>query len=231
VAKQVDNYFSSFELSDTLRQWVQLSNDAFVKSVQIAQPAALAYLKNLSGAAVELDKNYRRSCQIPESECPEYCVCELHWDACSDDSVNGTIDIQNTGKNASRFVLNTEAFSSECSMSQVKPVVDPASFTLKPGESKRIMVSVQIDDSMEAENVYNSEIKVAGRYEQCVRLSINVRRRTQPCCKVEHGEIPTRIVAHHWYDHFQCEELCFEPVRHQDQPAKMTTNKRVAVKK
>ena len=242
MATKVEDLFKNLDVGDAMRQWTRFSSDAWSSSMRLGQPMIEAYLKSLSGAAAELGKAYRKSCDIPETECPPYCVCELEWEAFEGDTVKGTIDIHNSGKQDSAFSLSADEFRAERDLSTVKPTLNPSSFTLKAGESQRVDVAVQLDESMDPNQTYRTEVKIAGRYEQCVRLIVHLRRKLHPNCKVEHGEIPTRIRAHHWYDHFQCEELCFEPVqrRLQREPAKpvasaaaarrATTSKRSAAK-
>jgi len=227
----------NLEVSDAMRQWTRFSNDALSSSMRLGQPMIEAYLKSLSSVAAELGKAYRKSCEIPETECPPYCVCELEWEACEGDTVKGTIDIQNTGDQDIPFSLSVDEFRAERDLTSVKAQLNPASFSLTAGEVKRVEVVVNVDESMDPDQTYRAEIKIAGRYEQCVRLVLHVRRRHHPYCEVEHGEIPKRIRAHHWYDHFQCEELCFEPVhrRLQREPvtpvAKAAAAKRVSTAK
>lgn len=221
MATKAEELLKNLDVGDTMRQWTRFTSDAWSSSMRLGQPMIEAYLKSLSGAAAELGRAYRKSCEIPETECPPYCVCELEWEACEGDTVKGTIDIHNTGKEDSAFSLSADEFRAERDLSTVKPVLSPASFTLKAGEFQRVDVAVEVGESMDPNQTYRTEVKVAGRYEQCVCLIVNVRRKLHPYCKVEHGEIPTRIRAHHWYDHFQCEELCFEPVRRlQREPGK-----------
>jgi hypothetical protein len=226
VAMKVDDLFKNIDVSDAMRQWTRFSSDAWSSSMRLGQPMFEAYLKSLSGAAAELDKAYRKSCEIPETECPPYCVCELEWEAFRGDSIKGTIAISNTGKQVSVFALSASEFRAEQELTSVKAQLSPSSFNLKSGETQRVDVAVHVDESMNPNQTYRAEVKVAGRYEQCVQLVVHVRRKQHPYCIIEHGEIPTRIRAHHWYDHFQCDELCFEPVRHRDQrePVKPAAN-------
>ena len=225
MATKAEDLFGNLDMRDAMRQWARISNNIWSDSISLGQPVIEAYLKSLSNAAGDLDKAYRKSCEIPETQCPPYCVCELEWDAYEGDVVNGTIDINNTGKQDSQFSLSTDEFRTTNQLTTVKPKLDPVNFVLKTGESKRVKVTFKIESSMAPNQTYRAEVKIAGRYEQCVRLAVNVQRKQQPYCTIEHGEIPKRIVAHHWYDHFQCEELCFEPVRHptQNEPPKRAT--------
>lgn len=210
------NPMSEFE--DTLNSWTRLASGMVRDSVRIGQPLMDAYLKGLSSFAPGIKQIASRCCDIPETECPPRCVCELSWDVCQGDVAKGSLDISNTGKQAVSFKLDASDFASDRDDSGVEPAINPSNFSLAPGETKKVSVSVQVGNGFDANERYESEIKVIGRYEQCVQLNMYVRRKQTPYCKVEHGEIPKRIVVHHWYDHFQCEELCFEPVIQRDQP-------------
>lgn len=216
------------ELEDAMNRWTRLTNEVVRDSVRVGRPLMDAYLRSISAftPAVLRPSSYSaavrprasRCCEIPETDCPPRCVCELSWDACQGDVVKGTLDISNTGKQAVNFTLDASDFASDQDDSGVSPTINPESFSLAPGETKKVAVSLQIGNSFDANERYTSEITVRGRYEQCVQLSLYVRRRQTPHCDVDHGEIPKRIVAHHWYDHFQCEELCFEPVSQHTSP-------------
>jgi hypothetical protein len=63
---------------------------------------------------------------------------------------------------------------------------------------------------------YVAEVRIVGAYEQCVRLVLDVAAKgaVVDCgpsrCEVAAGDLPVRIRAHRWYDHFQCTEPCTE---------------------
>ena len=118
-----------------------------------------------------------------------------------------------------KFSLRGSVFRADCSATDVAPLLEPANFDLAPGAHQAVKVSVTPDKSFEAGRVYGSAVTIAGRYEECVQLRVRVHPSREPCCPVEHGEIPRHIRAHQWFDHFQCEELCFEPVSATRQPA------------
>jgi len=211
-SRSQSGYNPAAEFENALESWARLTNGMIRDSVRMGQPFVDAYFKGVSSFTPGVRKVSSRCCEIPETDCPPRCVCELNWDVCQGDVAKGTLDISNTGKQAVNFKLDASDFVSDQDDSGVAPVINPSNFSLASGETKKIAISVQVGKGFDANERYTSEIKVAGRYEQCVQLSLYVRRRVTPHCKVEHGEIPRRTVAHHWYDHFQCEELCFEPV-------------------
>jgi hypothetical protein len=130
------------------------------------------------------------------------------------------VRVTNTGKQIRSFNFATEPFAGPSGDSGVKPNIDPTQVTIAAGDSTLVTVSFAAEKNFEPDSSYESTLKITGLYEQCVRLKANVRRRNKPHCEVQQGEIPTHTVAHHWYDHFQCEELCFEPVlrRNDDAP-------------
>lgn len=200
------------DLRSAWLRWLRFTNQAMADAVKIGQPVFEAYIHSLAKAVPDVEKLARGYCDIPETECPPYCICHMDWEACEGETVTGTVEVRNTGEKGSSFALTAGSFRSSRNNSGVTPQLNPSTFSLAPGESKTVTVSVAVDGEFHADELYESELKIAGRYEQCVRLSLQVRPQRTPHCEVEHGEIPTRIVAHHWYDHFQCEELCFEPV-------------------
>ena len=208
----------SADMRTAVLRWYQMSNEIMSQGLKIGQPLMDAYIQGLTKAIPELKKVARRSCEIPETECPPSCVCELDWEACEGETVTGTVDIRNTGQQSANFTLSATTFRSLGDDSGKSPQLTPNNFVLAPGAIQTVTVVVQASEAFDPNQIYESEVTVAGRYEQCVCLRLRTRRKNVPHCQIEHGEIPTRLVAHHWYDHFQCEELCFQPVRRIVQP-------------
>ena len=157
-------------------------------------------------------------CTIPETQCPPRCECTLEWDTCEGKPVAGTLDIHNTGHGAAKFTLRAGAFRADCAATEVMPQLEPASFELAPGAHPVVRISVKVNGSFEPGREYQSTVTIAGRYEDCAQLRLRVHRVRTPCCVIDHGEIPRRIRAHNWFDHFQCEQLCFEPAGQLRQP-------------
>jgi len=201
-------------------RWYQMSNEVMSQGLRIAQPLMDAYFQGLSKTMPELKKVAGKFCEIPETECPPSCVCELEWEVCEGEVVTGVIDIRNTGQQSADFTLSATNFLVQGDDSGINPKLTPNSFVLAPGEIKAVTVEIQANEAFAPNKVYESEVTVAGRYEQCVCLRLRTRCKHIPHCQIAHGEIPTRLVAHHWYDHFQCEELCFQPVRRTVQPGR-----------
>ena len=201
------------EMRTALLRWYRFSNEIMNSTMRLSQPILEAYFRGLSDVIPNLNDMVKKTCEIPETNCPPRCVCDMEWDACEGSKVSGTIDIVNSGDQAKSFTVSSGSFRTIDDDSGVKPQLKPDHFTLAPGDKQTVLVSVNIEKAFVQNDVYQTEVKIRGRYEQCVRLHLSVRRKYTPHCEIKHGEIPRRIVAHHWYDHFQCEELCFEPVR------------------
>ena len=149
-------------------------------------------------------------CDIPETECPPRCVCEIEWHACRGEKLQATISVKNTSKTARLF-----QFTAAPIMGPGSPAVpiqlSPANANLSPNQSVIVTATLTANDQFQHGQTYTSEVLINGAYEQCVRIIIHVDPEETPHCEVEQGEIPTRIRAHRWYDHFQCEEPCEEP--------------------
>lgn len=157
------------------------------------------------------------SCDIPETECPPRCVCELVWEAQPRDTVRGMIRITNTGPQPQPFSFTATSLQGDGQDTGIRPDLDPATAHLAPGESATVRVTLPLHQGFATGRVYEGEVLVRGRYEQCVRLRVQVEPEPVPHCEVRQGEIPVRVRAHHWYHHFQCEEPCFRPVGRQPQ--------------
>ena len=177
-----------------------------------------AYLR-MWGAALPGSAAGFGPCEIPETSCPPRCDCTLEWETCEGKPVAGNIDVHNTGRTTAKFHLEGRAFRSSCSTTDVMPQLSPASFELAPGAHQAVKVSVTPDATFESERDYESTVTLTGRYVESIHLRVRVHAPDTPCCAIEHGEIPRRIRAHNWFDHFQCEQLCFEPAPQTRQPA------------
>jgi hypothetical protein len=154
-------------------------------------------------------------CEIPVTDCPPRCVCEVVWEGMHDQNLAATITVTNTRKVAQNFALSATPFEGPSGISGASATVSPANIHLNAGGSATVKVEFVVPKTFAAGDAYDAEVRVLGLYEQCVRLRLHVR--PVPHCAVKQGEIPTHIRAHRWYEHFQCEELCFEPahaVRH-----------------
>ena len=145
-------------------------------------------------------------CEIPETACPSQIVCHIDWEGCAGDTLRHHINVTNTSTCKRDFSFVAKPFS--CSDDSIK--ITPTKKTLLPDEQIKILATFVIPENFSG-GTYKSKIVISGAYEQYVTVSLNVKPRQDCCCDVKQGDIPTRIKAHHWYHHFQCEEQCFEP--------------------
>jgi hypothetical protein len=150
-------------------------------------------------------------CEIPETPCPPRCVCVINWQAARGEDVKATITLTNTAKKAQAYSIEAMTFQGPSGDTGVKPTVAPANVNLNPNQSATITATLNVTDKFETGNSYTAEVTITGQYEQCVQLQLTVRPGQAHHCEVRQGDIPTHIRAHRWYDHFQCEEPCFEP--------------------
>ncbi len=149
-------------------------------------------------------------CDIPETECPPHCVCEIEWHACPQEKLQATIQVTNISKVAR--VFHFTATPVQGPGNPATPIqLTPASANLAPKQSVTVSAVLPMNNQFQPGQTYTAEVLINGAYEQCVRVTIHVDPEERPHCTVEQGEIPTRIRAHRWYDHFQCSEQCEEP--------------------
>ncbi len=157
----------------------------------------------------------RDMCEIPETDCPPRCVCEVTWEAIPGETPGLTVRVTNASKAARTFHLHATPFTGTGG-SPGTITLAPASLSLPPGHAGVANATFTVPSGPAGD--YEAEILVQGAYEQCVRVRLKVRcEKTcgeERCtCEVMQGDPPVRIRAHHWYDHFQCTEPCVEPLR------------------
>ena len=158
-----------------------------------------------------LTLNPQKMCDIPEKECPPRCVCQITWEASPEEKLSCNLKVSNSSNRQIRFLLKALPFSGPAGNIQITP----NQIVLDPGQEGVAMVTYAVPATL-SPGTYKTEIQLRGIYEQCVKIILNVSNR-QPCeCEVVQGEIPVRIHAHHWYDHFQCTETCFEPIKERE---------------
>ncbi len=150
-------------------------------------------------------------CAVPETGCPPSCVGRLELRASRKEPAVGMVKVTNTDRVARNFTFEAESFHGPSGDTGVKAAVEPAAAPLAPDQSVVVKVVVPPDAAFEPGTAYQGRLLVRGAYEQCVCLELQICTRTTPSCEVAQGPIPRRVRAHHWYDHFQCEEPCFEP--------------------
>jgi len=203
----------SADIRDAFSQWYRYSDELMDNYLRLSRNIMDTYIQGVEKSFSMLP-TLAKSCTIPTTQCPPYCICELTWEACEGEKLVGYIDVKNSGDDAVEFKLKAEPFHHDCQPTKITAQLEKASFNLMPGETNRVTVAINLKgQELNFDTDYRAEIKVIGRYEQCVRLGFKVKAKRMPYCCIEHGEIPTRIVPHQWYHHFQCEQLCFKPVR------------------
>lgn len=152
-------------------------------------------------------KSGKPLCHIPETQCPPRCVCEVKWCGSVGDRLSHHVVLTNSGKHKRNFELVALPFS--CTDQKVRIAKDFA--TLSPGDSLKTAIDFVVPKEFAGQTLC-AEILVRGAYEQCIRITLDVKSLAESCCDIHQGEIPTRVRAHHWYHHFQCEEPCFEAI-------------------
>jgi hypothetical protein len=150
-------------------------------------------------------------CEIPETECPPHCVCNLALDASQGGTAQANIQVTNTGSATRFFTFSATPFAGPGNPSPTIQL-SPPSANLTPGASVNLAASITVTQDFQPGGKYTAEIHIDGAYQQAVCVTLTVGQTTTQSCNVSAGDIPKRIRAHQWYDHFQCEELCAEPV-------------------
>ncbi len=197
--------------NESMRDFAKVGGELFSLSMDSSLKFIRAMLDIITPSMAEMKLPCIHAvCDIPETECPPRCVCTIDWDACRGERRQHAIRITNTAQKDVAFELLTTPFDGLAGSSNLI-ALQPSSLVLKPGESGISMASITVPEKTPAGDYY-AEILVRGQYEQCVRVALTVRSTRQCICEVAQGEIPVRIRAHRWYDHFQCIEPCFEPI-------------------
>ncbi len=166
---------------------------------------------------IEILRPPKQCCEIPETECPPRCVCDIRWKSCPGGTVKGVIKVTNTGSATRNFTFNATPFSGPGNP-KAAIQVSPSSASLPPGAFVNVAVTFTVTEDFHSGGQYTAEFQVYGAYEQCVRLTLDIEPATGKECPREHcevraGDLPVRIRAHQWYDHFQCTEPCVELLR------------------
>jgi hypothetical protein len=146
-------------------------------------------------------------CEIPETECPPHCVCEFHWKAQQGSTVQANIQVTNTGSATRNFTFTATPFTGPGNVSS-SIQLSPPSANLAPQQSVTVAASLVLTQDFQPGARYTSEVHIDGAYQPAVCVTLDVQPATCEQCNVQAGDPPVRIRAHHWYDHFQCEEPC-----------------------
>ncbi len=195
-------------LADMAERMTRLNNQTMMAGVAGMQPWLDAYSQLFPPAKPAA----RCGCQIPETECPPYCACTLDWTMAPGDTRVGHIQIKNTSKESITYSLAATPLASCQRATETTPQLEPSSARVGPGESLHVEVSLTADQSWRPGETYESEIKIRGKYERCVCVQVEVDCAEEACCRIEMGEIPKSVHADNWTKHFQCTDLCFEPI-------------------
>jgi hypothetical protein len=166
---------------------------------------------------IEIPRPPKHCCEIPETECPPRCVCDIRWRACPGGTVQAQIKVINTGSMTRNFTFIATPFSGPGNP-KTTIQVSPASASLAPNGTIDVAAVFTVTNEFQAGRQYTAELQIYGAYEQCVCITLDVEQPTSKDCAPEHcevkaGDLPVRIRAHQWYDHFQCTEPCVELLR------------------
>ncbi len=151
-------------------------------------------------------------CEIPETECPPHCVCDFHWKSQQGGTVQANIRVTNTGSATRVFTFTATPFTGPSNVAS-SIQLSPPSATLAPHQFVNVTASLVVTQDFQPGGQYRAEIHIDGAYKQAVCVTLDVQPEECMQCHVQAGDPPVRVRAHHWYDHFQCEEPCV-PTQH-----------------
>jgi hypothetical protein len=150
-------------------------------------------------------------CNIPETDCPPRCVCEIEWRASAGENLKASIRVTNSSKQQTRlFQFSAVPFSGPGNP-QAPLTLSPTDATLAPGQSTVISVDFTPTPAFQPGQTYEAEVLIRGAYEQAVCIVFIPEGASYAQCSVEQGDPPVSLRAHQWYDHFQCVEPCNQP--------------------
>ncbi|MBI3015729.1 MAG: hypothetical protein HYY65_11890 [Candidatus Tectomicrobia bacterium] len=145
-------------------------------------------------------------CEIPETECPPRCACEIAWEAGRGETLRCTIRVTNASQTGRTFTFQATPFVG-AGGSSATIALSPTNLTLPAGQSGVVTATFTVPAGF-TPGRYEAEILVQGAYEQCVCVTLEVQGEQHCACEVAQGDPPVRIRAHRWHDHFQCAEPC-----------------------
>ena len=199
----------------------KLMLDLAPKLLTLSADTTRGFLEAATGLAtatlprIEISRLSDPCCEIPETPCPPRCVCEIHWTVCPGGTAHADIRVTNTGSQPRTFAFSASPFSGPGNPS-TGVQLSTQSASLPRHDSVTVGVNVPVGADFQAGAQYVAEVRIGGAYEQCVRLVLDVAAKgaVMDCgasrCEVAAGDLPVRIRAHRWYDHFQCTEPCTE---------------------
>ena len=146
-------------------------------------------------------------CEIPETECATRCIGPIELGAMTGQTVTAVVRVVNRAAVARTFTFSATPFTSGTSSAQF--AFAPPSLSLAPGASGFTVASLTIPVNF-TRGEYQAQIVVAGAYEQCVAVELEVGCEDMRSATAEIVQLDAafRVRAHRWYDHFQCSEPC-----------------------
>ena len=89
---------------------------------------------------IELPGPSKPCCQIPETECPPRCVCDVHWKSCPGGTVQAHVKVINIGSATRNFTFIATPFSGPGNP-KATIQISPASASLAPHASVDVIAS------------------------------------------------------------------------------------------
>jgi len=223
------------------QQGLQWFSDYTQMNLQMAQSAAQMFtpvmsawmswyqsllppqLSDLSKSTSDALLSMTRSavCDIPSTECPPRCACDIEWKANPGETRKSVVKIKNTSKDTIQYTFVGKPFKNCGKTLDLIPEVSPQSVTAAPGEVVSVTIGVTIGEQFQSGVAYEAEVLVLGKYERCVKILLNVACDCDDACAFDQGDIPYRVRPDSWYKHFQCSEPCFDAI---PQRSTSTTN-------
>ena len=116
------------------------------------------------------------------------------------------LTIHNKGAEAQRFELTISPLIG-VDGAEATIRLEPQALLIDPGESKT--ARLELDDSLAlSPGRYSTSLRATGLTAPEIRLRCEACPDPSAQFELEQGEPPTRVRAHHWYDHFQCTDSC-----------------------
>jgi hypothetical protein len=131
----------------------------------------------------------------------------LDWKIDRGVTPEGTITVHNAGTSSQSFHFDSNAVVGPGGAS-ANVALSPDSLLLAAGQTGTVRVKLEGSSSLSPGQVYTSDVRVRGYYEQRIGLRCAIEPDASGHAEVEQGEAPTRRRAHRWHDHFQCTESC-----------------------
>src|SRR5437016_9453378 len=155
----------------------QNKSQAAIINAALLGPQLIATSLDLAGGLVRLTSNtlagsfsnlpsFKRSscCDIPTTDCPPRCVCEIQWEASPGEHLRSTIRVTNTSeKHARNFHFTATSFQG-AGNPQVPLVVSPASANLEPGQSTLVTAEFTPTQAFQPGQTYKAEVVIEGSY-------------------------------------------------------------------